>query len=427
LFKGPILPSKIILLGDSFEEQCAITNTANAYRYNQAGYFWWANTRLNGYFDDVIRAGVGGDSAEMVEARLPAILAAHPGPATMLISGGTNVSSSAGKAFDTIKRMYAKAIDAGKTVILKTVPPRASGAADFVSYTAYRKVLNPLLRAFAANNSVLIFDLERAVMNPGTDAYYEAGENGFVDKLYTTVAPSGVHLSGSGGNVAGNEFAHLVADYLMVDSVLPNTFPGRGNKLGDMGIMSGVSGSTSGLSPGSIMPNGWAKTGTVTMPAGGTSSGTIVTSVVTPKNSKIPGKLLQVDIVEGVGAGLSAGSVNLLANLPAGSWSEGEPLSGSIYVEIDAENFGGTQQLQIFHTVQLVCVNSSFATLGSLTAFPQVVSDGNKDLFEGGVIKLPAHKTDGTLFTIPLGTAYVQCWIMLNGIGRFRFGNFVVG
>ncbi len=419
------LNKNIILHGDSYMEYSAITASGVINQYLQSGFWSWCNPKCGGYFADVIGSGVGGENATEIKDRLPGIINANPGAGTIMIITGTNMSTSWGVAIDAIEWMIEYAKGRGLSVIISTIPPRARVASDFVAYTAYRKLLNPAIRRAAKEMDCILFDMEAVLLNPATDGIWAAGEGIYTKNLYTTVSPSGVHLSGSGAMLVGSALAQQLRPFIIPKSI--NTWPDRQSKTGSLGLMAGTSGSTTSLSAGSVMPTGWDRSGTVTLPAGGTTTGTIVTSLVDSVNPKFPGKLLQVKITEDTGSGLAAGLVSLFATLAPASWSIGQPLSGSVYMEADAENWGGTQNARQINNIFINCVNSGFASVGSLRIFADDINTGNFDYFKGGVINLPGKKANGDQFLIPDTTAHIQIWIVVGGIGTFRFGNFIVG
>jgi hypothetical protein len=423
----------IILHGDSYENNSSIQTSGAITQYLQTGYFWFANVLMDNYFTQQINSGVAGENASQIRARIATIITANPSANTILIGAGTNAPASyatsatiaAQSVADDILYMCKYATQKGLSVILRTIPPRSSTASDAVIYSSYRVKLNPLIRNIAALNGYILFDIEAATMDPATGYFYEAGVGGFVNKLYTTTSPTGVHLNGSGGLVAGRELSKTLKNILFNKPLYSknNTYPGR--NLLTTGTMLGTAGTTTGLSGGSVLPTGWSVSGAVTMPAGGTTVGTITTSKVTSPDLVIPGDALQISIVEGTGAGLAPGIVTLIAQITG--FTIGSKLSGSIYVEIDALNFGGTQLSRNSVNVFINCVTSGFANLGSARVYADDATDGNKEYFSGGIFNLPDKNFDGTDFVIPATTAYIFCTIVVVGIGTFRFMNFVAG
>jgi len=418
--------STIILLGDSHETYSAPedSSTPSGVRFSSNGYLTYANAELSLYFKRIVAGGVGGETLSQIRARLPGIIAANPDASCILIGGGTNGSASAEEDFDEIKIMCDYSSRKGLTVICRTIPPRGTTAA---SYQAKYNKTNNLIRDLCRLKGYLLFDINRVLMNPSTNAFFVAGETDIFGNVVKAdyAAADQTHLSATAGVVAGKELCRTVAPFLDFDiePIGVNTWPGRPNKLGEIGMLLGsTSSGTSGLSAGSVMPNGWAKTGSPVIPAG--SGGSLTTSKVASTKPNIPGDMLQIKAVEG--ASQTGGSVNIIATLTP-LFSIGERISGSLYYEWDDSGFGGSQGVETLLSAWIDCSDAAFAVIKRFAWMPGVTPDVRGMAFSSGIIALPDTDKFNTPLVVPPNTANIFFYLAFKGLGTVRVANVIVG
>lgn len=183
--------NRVVLLGDSITNQNSGPGTAIPNTTNGLGFFTWANIRLGGRMVLVRNAGVGGDRADQMLARLSADVLAH-NPDTVIVLAGTNDVAQGATASVVVSRLsalYSAILAANKTLVVSTIGP-----ADTQWASGQRPValaVNRWIKEYATNTRGVIFaDMGQSYTNPtassSADAWKPAA-NTTQDGIHPTV------------------------------------------------------------------------------------------------------------------------------------------------------------------------------------------------------------------------------------------------
>jgi lysophospholipase L1-like esterase len=237
---------------------------------SSCGDFVHTNARLGSRMRYVANLGIGGDRSDLIRARLDE--AFELAPDVLWFNAGTNdviQDRDYALTIANIEYCVAEAVHRNILVVIKTLPPFASGGAY---YTAARNAnllnLNTWIRNLGTRfRNVYVLDLYRALIQP-TDA------SGFGATAYFQAADS-VHFNPRGAARAGALGAALLADVLpAVDnratSITDNYGSNAANKdLHDRAPWTATGGTVSAPATG-VAPTGWiceASAGWTTPPA----------------------------------------------------------------------------------------------------------------------------------------------------------------
>lgn len=336
----------IVLLGDS---NCQINSSetpgSTAWYYSDRGFFTWTNILLGQRLNILKNAGVGGQKAKLIVARISDdVLRYKPGWCFLMM--GTNdlkelVTADAQFLINLYKQAIAQLTDNGIKVIISTLPPINNIT---VANKKQMDILNTWLRNYAAFLSNVYFVDMRKVVIDNTNDNWKTGTNS-----------DDFHFGANGGYLGGKELAVLLDPLVPAVDVLGCDFTNGAS------LMSNplLSGDVAGVATNWL----WYANGS-----------TATLSKVSRTDGK-PGYWQQIEM-----SAVGSGALFYQNNTNVGvDWKTGETIYARCEVEVDAGYTAGNYNL----TVR--CLNGSNGTLMAASAISPI--SGNWSVIPNGVLK----------------------------------------
>ena len=230
----------MVLFGDSWEYY-NFGDPTHPTRPSFASRGYAANGNvLLGHRLTLTNKGVGGEDTLALLARASTDLAGVAAGWAMIGSGTNDISNA--RTFNQITQnltaLYDIAVDSGKRVVGRTIPPRTSATTD---QKALRAQVNAWIRSQAyLRPGFVLLDIEQAVISQTA--------NDFV----AGYSYDGVHLANPGAIAAGREFARVLSPLLPAVPVVLSGSDPRNMLKDNGGSFSGAAG---------VVPTGWVATG----------------------------------------------------------------------------------------------------------------------------------------------------------------------
>lgn len=200
-------PASLVVFGDSITDAGSDYSTgASKYlRFNDYGWWCWAQ-RLLGYPWDFIRnSGVSGETTERMLARMGDDVLRH-NPGWVWFLGGTNDiyrDHSAVDTFARIREIVERCVASGAIVVLQTIWARSDASAT-ASRRIQHSILNDYIRAYATRTpGVILVDAYAVTVNPASTTMAEIS-----NYLYDNLHPSNL-----AGYAVGKEVARVLQQY----------------------------------------------------------------------------------------------------------------------------------------------------------------------------------------------------------------------
>lgn len=185
-------------------------------RITGQSWFQWANAALGGVLEQVVNAGVGGDTTTLAAERIPYILGTDA-DAVVVLLGHNDIfwddAADTDAAFARYTAICDRFLNAGRRVICPTLI--STPLASTVSYTCRQHAarFNVLLRQWAQEtDGALLVDLHAAVVDPTSNVAISRAN---------VQAPDNVHLSVYGAQLFGNALAAALRPFVNVGNILP--------------------------------------------------------------------------------------------------------------------------------------------------------------------------------------------------------------
>jgi lysophospholipase L1-like esterase len=270
----------VVLFGDSISAQGNDITPTGWTIYDWRGYFTQANAYLNSSLTLVANCGVNGDTTAGMLTRLGAGGANDPLIYThdiCIVEGGTNDvanATAASTVISNLKSIVTTLKNAGKFVVLATIPPRSDLGALSTSAGANKfsiqKTVNSWIRQYCnSSGGPILFDIYRALTDPSTGLYI------------TTATIDGVHPNFQGAAFMGSTLATalspITAQANTVTADAYQSYVTNPNALGSNA--SGTNGTYFGTGITGVGPNAWA--------ALAINGGAAVSSIVSPTSGAL--------------------------------------------------------------------------------------------------------------------------------------------
>lgn len=171
LVRNMMRPRTIIPVGDSNTLSASAAQTGDVWNYGpnviEAAVFGAKDMRM------LRNAGIGGDTAAMIEARLQADVLAYAPDACLLMTGTNDLSSGMANAgyaalMNSVERIVLRMLDAGILPIIVTPPPKNSAANEL-------RRAQPFYYWLAEYYGLPLFDLYRICVDPATSGNFKSG------------------------------------------------------------------------------------------------------------------------------------------------------------------------------------------------------------------------------------------------------------
>lgn len=231
-------PQTVVVAGDSLTEQGGMLDNGSASAIKPTSAWTWANVILGQRFTILKNAGVFGQTAAMLLARLEQdVISLNPGWLWLMI--GTNDVGATPRADlqAQVTRILDRCDAAGIRVAWMTIPPRLSG-----NYSGTQLADTQWFNAW-----VLDYGRRRRNVVPVDTFSPLASGNNYRATIYGWNPTSdGIHLSSTGGYAAGAALANAIGPLTVAAD--PWTEAGTTNLLADPRFLNGGSGSA---------PSGW--------------------------------------------------------------------------------------------------------------------------------------------------------------------------
>lgn len=381
VFSRPV-GNTIALLGDSISAQSSgfagvydATPTTLTY-FNARGYYMWANALLDHRLTLLKNAGVPGERADQIAARVTDVTSLPVLPRFCVVLAGTNditVPRTYSQITASLLAIHNALRAKGITVVACTIPPRTGLDA---AKTLLMAQVNDWIRAQATQPNTIVCDWTAQVADTTTAA------------ARTGAMWDGLHPASLGASAMGKALASALRPYIGGSPLLVASNADPLNLIAN-GLMLGTTGGKTGGATGSN-----ADSWTTSWPIAGSA----VFSKVA-RTDGAAGEWLQI--------AMAGGTLSVFQNVPTGpSWAVGDKVVASVEWEADAAGWA-------LDRFQLRCYTQG--------AGAQSGYDGYQDQLEAitypgarGVLQTPVTTITGTPTALTMA-------LNLSGAGTVRF------